>query len=395
MSKISCIFLPIIMMIVWLMPVSNEWNTLNDEMVRNCYLLNLVVLLMVVLYEGHLNLRQLLISACIVLILSISTIMFFELHPNKSTVAYGYLLNYISFCMLINVKIDKLSKCKILDYLFVAICSILIVVGILTILENSFIEQLLKTYYIIHYPHVYMAMWNSHKTVTFFATHSIAAYIYFMLWWLIDYRAQVKKGKLNYVLMAGILLNLIMCMSVSAVMSVGLIAIYYYVKWVKKATKWSLIQSVALISVGLIGVVVNIDIIMLILGSGENGILGRYGSTGNLTDTLQFALTTIIPIGINDVDGLWLTDGGYYVHFIRGGIFMVGLFYFGLYRFIKMNIKDSGRRTFLFVCFLLFEIGYQFTMSMRFFMIMLFLVSYYGYLHKEKECVNTIIKESH
>ncbi|WP_024293400.1 hypothetical protein [Lacrimispora indolis] len=395
MNKISRIFLPIIMMIVWLMPVSNQWNTLNDEMVRNCYLLNLVVLLLVLFYEGRLNRKQLLISSCIVLILFISTILYFQLNRSIARISYGYLLNYIPFCVLINIKIDKLSRSEILDYLFVMICSLLIAVGILTILGNGLIERLLKTNYIVHYPHIYMVMWSGHKTVTFFGTHSIAAYIYFMLWWLIDYRAQVKMSILNYVLMAGIFLIIILCKSVSAVLCAGLIAMYYYVKWIRRTTKKNVILSLSLIVVGLCGIAVNINTLMQILGSRENGILGRYGSTGNLTDTLYYTFTNIIPMGICDINGLWLTDGGQYIHFIRGGILLVGLFYFGLYRFIKMNIKDKGRGTFLFVCFLLFEIGYQFTMCMRFFMIMLFFVAYYGYLRKEREYTNAIINQSY
>lgn len=393
MKKIISICLPIIMMIVWLIPVSNQFNTLNDKMVRNSYLLNLGVLLIVFFYEGYLYKKQLFISVCILLILLISTIMYYELNRNTARISYGYLLNYIPFCVLINIKINKLNKSKILDYLFVMICFLLIVVGILTVFENTFIEKLLKTNYIIHYAHIYTVMWNSHKTVTFFATHSIAAYLYFMLWWLVDYRSQIKKGKINYILMAGILFNIIMCKSVSSVMCIGLIVIYYYVKWTKKATKKNIIKSFALIFAGVIGGIVNINTIIQILGSDKNGLLGRYGSTGNLKETLHYALTNIIPLGINDVDGFWLTDGGYYIHFIRGGIFMVILFYIGLYKFIKMNINDRGRADFLFLCFLLFEIGYQFTMSMRFFMIMLFSVTYYRYLYNKNEYLNSIIKE--
>lgn len=391
MKRMIPICLPIIMMIVWLIPVSNKLNTLNDDMRRNSYVLILGVLFIVFFYEGYLCKKQIFIAVCILLILLISTIVYFRLNQSTAKVSYGYLLNYVPFCVLINIKINKLNKSRILDYLFVTVCSLLIAVGVLTIFGNGLIEKLLKTNYVIHYPHVYASMWKSHKTVTFFATHSIASYVYFMLWWLIDYRMQVKKGKMNYFLMAGMLLNIIMCKSFSSVMCIGLIILYYYVKWIKEATKKSIIQSFVLLFVGVIGVIANINTIMQILGSRENGILGRYGSTGNLTETLHYALTNIIPIGICDVEGLWITDGGYYIHFIRGGILLMGLFYFGLYRFIKININDKIRGTFLFICLLLFEIGYQFTISMRFFMIMLFLITYYRYLYQEHEWVKSII----
>lgn len=389
MSKLTQICLPIIILIVWLFPVSNEFNTLNDDMVRRCYLLSLAVLIFTYIYERQINKQQIIIASIILLTLLISTIMFFSANRDKAHIAYGYLMNYIPFCVLVNIRIKKLNKSKILDFLFVAICILLITVGILTILDNNFIEQLLKTNYVIHYPHIYVVMWASHKTVTFFGTHSIACYIYFMIWWLLDYRMQVRKGILNYILIAGILFNIVMCLSVSAVLCIGLIVVYYYGKLIKKATIKSIISSVVLSVIVCIGILLNYEKIINILGSSQNGILGRYGSTGNLIDSLHYAFTNVIPIGICDVDQLWLTDGGYYINFLRGGIILVLFFYIALYKFLKMNIEDCVKRRFLYIGLLLFETGYQFTMSMRFFMIMLFLVVYYRYLLNEEKTKNS------
>ena len=227
-------------------------------------------------------------------------------------------------------------------------------------------------------------MWEKHKTVTFFGTHSISCYIYFIIWWLLDYRMTIKKSILNYIFIVGILLNIIMCTSVSAILCVGIIVSYYYIKWIKTPQKYNILKGLIGILIALTLVFISKDIIIQILGSDKNGILGRFGSTGNLNYTLLYAITQIIPFGFCDLNELWLTDGGYYVHFIRGGFFLVFLFYFGLYRYMKINIRDIKRCNFLFLSLLLFEVGYQFTISLRFFMIMLFAVIYFNYLYNEK-----------
>ena len=388
MRKVINMVIPFIIILVWLMPVSNQYNTLNNGMMIRCYIFSLAILLLVFLYEGRINIYQIMISALILLSLIIFTGITISSKKNIAVVSYGYILNYMSFCVLINVKSIKFRREKILDILFLAVCAILIIVGILTVLDNAFIEDLLKTNYIIHYPHIYTVMWSAHKTVTFFGTHSIACYIYFILWWLLDYRRHIKKGIINYILMVGMLFNILMCTSVSAILCLGIILVYYYFSWIKKASKSSIIKSLIIILFLGIVVLLNINSIVLILFSSENGILGRYGSSGNLNVTLRYMIDNIIPIGICDIDGLWLTDGGYFVHLVRGGPILIALFYCGLYRFLKRNIRDKNRFYLLFFSLLLFEVGYQFTISMRFFMIMLFAILYFSYLFEEKQTLS-------
>ena len=55
MKKLISYTLPFIILIIWLMPVSNMANTLNDDMVRMCYICNLFVLAFLFLYEKKVN----------------------------------------------------------------------------------------------------------------------------------------------------------------------------------------------------------------------------------------------------------------------------------------------------------------------------------------------------
>lgn len=367
------------------MPVSNQFNTLNNEMVRNCFIMVLLVLISSFCYEGKIVKKQLFISISILFVLFISTFFFYELNKNYVKLSFGYLLNYISYCILINFKIEKLSRSIVLDYIFIFFTTLLIIIGLLTIVGNTSLEMILKTYYINHYPHIYTIMWESHKTVTFFGTHSIAAYLYFMIWWLLDYRSTVKKGVINWFMILGVIFLIIMCRSVSAILCLGLIVSHYCLKWARTKKIIGYLKIFIIVIITVLVTILTFNIIVNILSSDENGLLGRFGSSGNLIDTIKFSLTNMVPMGINDYAGLWLTDGGFFIQFVRGGLLLVVLYYAGLYNFLKINIRDKNARTFLFISLMLFEVGYQFTMSMRFFMLMLFSICYFNYLYNIKQ----------
>lgn len=383
MSKLYKNLTPILIVLVWLMPVSNVLNTLNEDMVRNCYIFNLILLVIAFFYESKISIKQTSISIGILLVLAICTILTVLFGTRSSIVSYGYLYNYLPFCILISLHPLKLSKSKILDFLLILSSILIIITGILTVIGNPIVEMLLKKYYINHYAHVYTVMWEGRKTVTFFATHSIACYIYYLIWWMLDYRLSIKKDILSKILIVGILFCIAMCRSTSAVFCLCIIIGIYYLRWAKKATAKNIIRSLILFCIIIIAIIANYDIIFAILSSNVNGLNGRFGQSGNLIASLKYAVTAVIPIGLCDISGLWLTDGGYFINFIRGGIPLLVLYYFGLYLFLKRNIIHKGKRLELFTGLMLFEVGYQFTMCMRFFMIMLFLILYYNHYREQ------------
>lgn len=391
MSKLYKNLTPILIILVWLMPVSNVLNTLNESMARNCYILNLILLAFVFCAESKINIKQMGISVGILIVLAVCTILTVLFGTGTSTVSYGYLHNYVPFCILINLRPLKLSKSEILDFLLVLSSILIIMIGILTVVGNPIVEMLLKKYYINHYAHVYTVMWEGRKTVTFFATHSISCYIYYLMWWMLDYRLSMKKDMLSKVLIMGMLFCIVMCLSTSAVFCLCIIIGVYYLRWAKKTTAKNITRSLVLICVIIVAIIANYDTISVILSSNVNGLNGRFGQSGSLVSSLKYAVMALIPIGLCDISGLWLTDGGYFINFIRGGIPLIVLYYYGLYLFLKRNIRDKRKRLELFVGLMLFEVGYQFTMYMRFFMIMLLLVLYFNHYGEQQEYNETII----
>ena len=103
MHKLIKNYLPIIILIVWLFPVSNQLNTLNNNLLRYCYLLNFIILIVVFLFERYIYKRQLIIAGLILTILTISTILFYVLNKDEAYIAYGYLMNYLCFNQYKNI----------------------------------------------------------------------------------------------------------------------------------------------------------------------------------------------------------------------------------------------------------------------------------------------------
>ncbi len=374
---------PIIIILVWIMPVSNQLNTMNEWLIRICYLINILTLLGIWLYEKKLCKEQFCYATMIMGILLICTILTYLFNPDNPNIAYGYLFNYVPFCILINIIPRKTIESKFLDYVFDVTCFLLIIVGILIVIKNDFIGQFLKTYYANHYEWLYPDMLNRRKAVTFFGTHSLACYYYFILWWLADYRMKYKKDIKTLIIIIGMIFLIIMCKSISALLCVGIIITIYCIRLLKKKSKTSIIiLSIGLVII-LITICVNWPIIYEILASKSNGLLGRFGSEGNLNPTLKYMMFKI-PLGLCNIDNLWLTDGGFFMNFVRGGILLVIVYFLAFYKFLSRNILDKSYRNILFISIMLFEVGFQVTMSMRSFMIIIFAVIYFRSLYERK-----------
>ena len=383
MKKFINILFPIAIMLVWIMPVSNQLNTMNEGLIRICYLMNILILLSIWLYERILYKEQLTYATIIMGILFVCTVLTCMVNPDNPSIGYGYLFNYLPFCILINIIPKKIINSKLLDYVFDVVCFLLITVGILIVIKNDWITQLLQTYYVNHYEWLYPGMLKAKKTVTFFATHSLACYYYFILWWLADYRMKYKKDIKTLIIIIGIIFLIAMCKSTSALLCIGIIITIYFIRLLKKKSKTSItILSLGLLII-LIAICLNWSTIMDILGSNSNGLSGRFGSEGNLNSTLKYMMFQI-PLGLCNVDNLWLTDGGFFVNFVRGGILLVIVYFLAFYKFLSKNILDKDYRNILFISIMLFEVGFQVTMSMRSFMVIIFAVIYFRSLYKRK-----------
>jgi len=379
MKKIIEDIILILVLAVWIMPVSNQINIINNSMIRICYIFNIFMLLIVIFYESKLYIKQLIITVSILLLLGACTLLTYFYNTDNPIIAYGYLFNYLPFCLMVNAVPDKLSRSSLLDRLFDVICFILIVVGVLIVVRNLWIGDFLKTYYTNHYPWLYPEMLDSRKTVTFFATHNMACYYYFILWLLADYRFKIKKDKMSLVIITGMIFLIVMCKSTSMILCVGIIMSVYFIRWTRRGTINSTTIVVVALFLMLFVIIYRWDFIWQILGSKTNGLSGRFGADGNLIPTLKYMLGQL-PLGICDINNLWVTDGGIFVNFIRGGILLVVMYYWAFYRFISLNIYDNKCRNMIFYSFLLFEVGYQTTMSMRSFMIILFAIIYFKHL---------------
>lgn len=383
MKKFINVLFPIIIMLVWIMPVSNQFNTMNEGLIRICYVMNILTLLGIWLYERVLYKEQLCYATIIMGILIVCTILTYFINPDNPTIAYGYLFNYVPFCILINIIPRKTIESKLLDYVFDVVCFLLIAIGVLIVIKNSFIAQFLKTYYVNHYEWLYPDMLNRRKAVTFFATHNLACYYYFILWWLADYRMKYKKDIKTLIIIIGMIFLIIMCKSTSALLCSGIIIAVYCMRLIKKKSKTSITILGIGIVVILITICVNWSMIYEILSSNSNGLSGRFGSEGNLIPTLKYMMFQI-PLGLCNVDNLWLTDGGFFVNFVRGGIPLVIVYFLAFYKFLTRNILDKNYRNILFISIMLFEVGFQVTMSMRSFMIIMFAIIYFRSMNKQK-----------
>src|SRR5204862_4396059 len=93
-----------------------------------------------------------------------------------------------------------------------------------------------------------------------------------------------------------------------------------------------------------------------IWGREENGLLGRYSSTGGLSANLEFIVDhPFSPIGLGLSSQLWYSDSGPVEYLLKGSFPLLFTMYLGAFLFFYKNLRSKRRALFLFLIFLGFE----------------------------------------
>ena len=368
-----------------LMPVSNARNTLNSGMTQFAYVMLLITVCFLVFCQNRvgrnvikINMVQLSCNVIYILILLIASLITRMFNPGLEF-RTGELLRYLVLFFLLNFNPKKIGHPIFFKAVYTLVSFIIIFVGFFEAIGISFINEFLRTYYVNHYAHVYTVMIQANKTVTFFATHSIAAFIYLFMFLGWDFYSKTRKSMLSIICRIGFFILIVLCKSVSSVFCCGILAIYYLIKFKERITKKFLLFICVVMIVGFCWIIRNFSVIESILQSEGNGILGRYiGGASKLGESLKYIFSFGIPSGLYNLDGLEYTDSGYVVYALRGGFGFLIVLYYMLYKLLKrVTANKNIYRTFFF-CILLFDAGYTILISQRFvaaFLLTLYFVS--------------------
>jgi hypothetical protein len=209
-----------------------------------------------------------------------------------------------------------------------------------------------------------------------FATHSVAAFAYYLLLFL-HLRAYERQESLVDLSWAAFWLITIGALSSSTAAAMLILGGLDVVRTIVRSRRASIRWIGKAVTVALVGLLLYytwlqrmplIDLVSRVIGNESNGLLSRYNiSTGVASGSIAYLrLHPFAPIGLADVGGggglltgqiLW--DSGLVHCLLRGGVVLLGAMYGGLWVFLRGSVRNKRVAVWLWSVTLAFELGFS------------------------------------
>jgi hypothetical protein len=263
-----------------------------------------------------------------------------------------------------------------------------IVWGVGIVLGSDFVRQFTITWYAQFYEYLLPTMLDLHKPVLAFATHSLASFFAYLLFWLNwqNYSATRSRLALTFsICYVGFLFALT---SFTSFVLAGL-ALTQLAVWLWERSRRVLVLGV----VGLCAILFLAAGILAdevarfraaapyaaaaLLNSDKSGPLARYGNQGDRKESISFLLEhPLSPVGYTNPPFLFFADSGPLEYMLRGSVPFLCLVYGGLYLFLQYNSPSRKYALMLFLVVLAFELGFVSLTYFRTLLLLPFLAIY-------------------
>lgn len=291
----------------------------------------------------------------------------------------------ITLMFAVNLKEIEPSKFILTVFNFTNVT--IIFLGFMMILKNWTVGAFMISYYSDFYPELLINMVDRGKPVVSFATHSVAGFYMFLLFYL-NYKTYYAANTRLNLLFAYVYLYF--CFVIQSNTSLILLVFGVILLFVKIENKFMFLLKWTLPLVALILYFFE-EIKMFWMevqfaywqtsNSSDNGFLGRYAN-GVQSDNIQRILENPFS-GIGFAGGnsdLVLFDSGIIVLALRGTVLLVIVFYLAFMLYIKKNLRDTKTALFIGFIFIAFEFGFNNLLYFRTIMMLPFILILLNYL---------------
>jgi hypothetical protein len=295
----------------------------------------------------------------------------------------GVLMLYGALAILYLQNLRALRSPRI-EQAFRVVTAISLGAGYAVALNVAAADRLLVTWYSGFYQELVPNMVLLNKPVLTFATHSMAGFMVYLLFYMQWYGWRCLGGwwrltaAIGYIgLLAALTSTTGMAYFVVASAQVGVFTARR-VRYKALAAGLVLLAAVALVASRDIdyGALVR-QTQAAVVGDRVRGLAARYGSEGLLAGNMAYlAESPLSPIGFGATDTLYLGDSGIVVNILRGSLPLLLAVYVGLWLFLDANLRDRRTAIVVFLATLAFEVGFNPMMYFRFVAFVPFLVVY-------------------
>lgn len=283
---------------------------------------------------------------------------------------WGGLLPFIPLVLLLSVNLRELAFHGALRSWLTVVNAINITAGIAVIVHADRIGDFIIDFYSFGYTELVPTMVKNGLPVMTFGTHSVAAFFYYLFFWINFETFKTHKTWFNFV--SAICYIGLGCL-VRSVTGVGLmlVAILQLLHYGAQKNLRRTLLGIVLAGMVALGVlyyyvpytedwVAGAKVASDIVTSPTGGFLGRFSQTGTLYATVNYIRNNpFSPVGFGNRDDLMFGDSGPVEYLLRGSIVLVYMIYGGLFLFLRQNMLSRRYAWNLFLVIMAFETGYS------------------------------------
>jgi hypothetical protein len=286
--------------------------------------------------------------------------------------AYGALVLYgvLSVMMMLNLRDVRLPAWS--GRLLNIVNVVNFIIGLAILLGIQSIDQLVIQFYTTSkdYADLVPSMLLVRKPVLSFGTHSLAAFFFYLFFYMNweAYRALGKKKFLGfaigYLLMTGSLVSVTGVFL--ATLGLGQVLLHLW-SVVRMKSLWAL-GALALVgfffafppsSAAIQNARDAAQAVVMLTTSTSGGFGGRLAAGGTLDYNIRYIRAHPFgPVGVSNSPTLLFVDSGWVEYMLRGSVPLLVVIYGSLYLFLKRSLLSKADRLWLFAVILAFELGF-------------------------------------
>ena len=304
--------------------------------------------------------------ASIVVLSMVPLLLLFSSISGLSTIRWGGFVPYVMLSMLYLTDLRTIGVPKWLERLWLSVNCVNAIAGLAIVLGIQAVGNFIIAHYAFSYDEMVSTMIVWHMPVLTFATHSLAAFFIYLLFWLNLETYKVKGKKLALALSVIFLFLILFLFGVTSIIlfCIGAFQLLTFA--------WSLLRhkliafailSTLLVSTAFVAPDIQWKEVMQtvrgILINPEGGLVARYLPGGTIYYDLQYIGNhPFSPVGLSDRSGFMFGDSGPVTYVLSGSLPLLFVVYGGLYYFLRKNLASRKYAYILFAAIFAFEIGF-------------------------------------
>jgi hypothetical protein len=313
---------------------------------------------------------------------AMSSLLFFTAITPLWILTPGALLPYTALLLLICTDLSGVAYGWPLRFAWIGANILNILLAALIVADYAPVKTFFISTYSAFYDRLVSNMLAAGKPVLMFASHSIAAFFFFVCFYLHLRTFTARRSNGSLVMAMVYLLLLVLLKSISAyclfvagvallfyhtagprtvmILSAGVVAICVTTAWVNTA-KWN--ETMASVE--------------QVWNDSGSGFQGRYLENGVLNQDLKYLNEHPLQgVGIGYSESLWYGDSGPIELLIRGSIPLLLAVYIGFWTFVRNSLISKGMAIAVFLMYFSFEIAYSNLLYLRTVCVLPFVIVY-------------------